>query len=34
MLATVQSPLSRKAVLVSMPVSQWTARKLDRKITY
>lgn len=33
MLAITQSPLSRKAVLVSMPISQWTARRLDRKVT-
>jgi hypothetical protein len=33
MLASVKSPLSRKAVLVSVKISQWTARKLDRKVT-
>jgi hypothetical protein len=33
MLAKTQSPLSRKAVLVTMPISQWTARRLDRKVT-
>jgi len=27
------SPLSRKATLVSVAVAQWTARKLDRKLT-
>jgi hypothetical protein len=27
------SPLSRKATLVSVVISQWTARKLDRKVT-
>src|SRR5262245_53965985 len=27
------APLSRKAVLVSVKISQWTARKLDRKVT-
>jgi hypothetical protein len=27
------TPLSRKAVLVSVNISQWTARKLDRKVT-
>jgi hypothetical protein len=30
---TIASPLSRKATLVSVTVSQWTARKLDRKVT-
>ena len=29
----VKSPLSRKAVLVAVTISQWTARKLDRKVT-
>ena len=29
----VASPLSRKATLVSVVISQWTARKLDKKIT-
>jgi hypothetical protein len=29
----VATPLSRKAVLVSVNISQWTARKLDRKVT-
>lgn len=33
MLAKVKSPLSRRAMLVSVNVSMWTARKLDRKIT-
>lgn len=33
MLANVKSPLSRKAVLVAVNISQWTARKLDRKVT-
>ena len=33
MLAKTESPLSRKAVLVSMPISQWSARRLDRNIT-
>jgi hypothetical protein len=27
------TPLSRKAVLVSVAISQWTARKLDKKVT-
>lgn len=27
------TPLSRKAVLVAVNISQWTARKLDRKVT-
>src|SRR5262245_26676583 len=31
--AKVASPLSRKAVLVSVKISQWSARKLDRKVT-
>ena len=30
---SVASPLKRKAVLVSVVISQWTARKLDRKVT-
>jgi hypothetical protein len=30
---TVASPLSRKAVLVAVNISQWTARKLDRRVT-
>lgn len=30
---TVASPLSRKAVLVSVNISQWTARKLDKRVT-
>jgi hypothetical protein len=30
---TVASPLSRKATLVSVVISQWTARKYDKKIT-
>jgi hypothetical protein len=29
----VASPLSRKAVLVAVNISQWTARKLDRRVT-
>jgi hypothetical protein len=29
----IATPLSRKAVLVSVNISQWTARKLDRKVT-
>ena len=29
----IASPLSRKAVLVAVNISQWTARKLDRKVT-
>lgn len=29
----LQAPLSRKAILVSVRISQWSARKLDRKIT-
>ncbi len=29
----ISSPLSRKAVLVSVNISQWTARKLDKQIT-
>jgi hypothetical protein len=29
----VASPLSRKATLVSVVISQWTARKLDKKVT-
>jgi hypothetical protein len=29
----IASPLSRKAVLVSVNISQWTARKLDKQIT-
>src|SRR5262249_9732313 len=29
----VASPLSRKAVLVSLSISQWSGRKLDRVIT-
>jgi hypothetical protein len=29
----IVSPLSRKAILVSVRVSQWSARKLDRQIT-
>jgi hypothetical protein len=29
----IASPLSRKATLVSVDISQWTARKLDKKIT-
>lgn len=30
---TTTSPLSRKAVLVSVNISSWTARKLDKKVT-
>lgn len=29
----VKTPLARKAVLVSVTISQWTARRLDRKVT-
>lgn len=29
----IATPLSRKAVLVSVNISQWSARKLDRKVT-
>jgi hypothetical protein len=29
----IATPLSRKAVLVAVNISQWTARKLDRRIT-
>ena len=29
----IATPLSRKAVLVSVNISAWTARKLDRKVT-
>ena len=29
----VSSPLSRKAVLVAVNISQWSARKLDKKVT-
>ena len=29
----IAAPLSRKAVLVSVNISQWTARKLDKKVT-
>lgn len=29
----VATPLSRKATLVAVVISQWTARKLDRKVT-
>jgi hypothetical protein len=29
----IKSPLSRKAVLVSLNISSWTARKFDRKVT-
>ena len=31
--AKIASPLSRKAVLVSVNISQWTARKIDKKVT-
>jgi len=30
---TLTTPLSRKATLVSVTVSQWSARKLDKKVT-
>jgi hypothetical protein len=33
MTTKIASPLSRKATLVSVEISQWTARKLDRRIT-
>jgi hypothetical protein len=33
MSAKIATPLSRKAVLVAVNISQWSARKLDRKIT-
>ena len=33
MLNKIASPLSRKATLVSVEISQWTARKLDKRIT-
>jgi hypothetical protein len=29
----IASPLSRKATLLSVTISQWTARKLDKKVT-
>jgi hypothetical protein len=29
----IATPLARKAVLVSVNISQWTARKLDRRVT-
>src|SRR5262252_4230560 len=29
----IASPLSRKATLVSVEISQWSARKLDRRVT-
>jgi hypothetical protein len=29
----IASPLSRKATLVSVTISQWTARKLDKRVT-
>lgn len=29
----MKSPLSRKATLLAMSISQWTARKLDKKVT-
>jgi hypothetical protein len=29
----IATPLSRKAVLVSVNISQWTARKLDKRVT-
>ena len=31
--AKIAKPLSRKAVLVAVNISQWTARKLDKKVT-
>lgn len=33
MTTKLASPLSRKATLVSVEISQWTARKLDREVT-
>jgi len=33
MLTKISSPLSRKATLVSVNISQWTARKLDKRVT-
>jgi hypothetical protein len=30
---TIASPLSRKATLISITISQWTARKLDKRVT-
>jgi len=33
MLTKIASPLSRKATLVSVVISQWTARKLDKRVT-
>lgn len=30
---TIASPLSRKATLVTVAISQWSARKLDKKVT-
>lgn len=32
-MTAITTPLSRKATLVSVNISQWSARKLDRKIT-
>ena len=29
----IATPLSRKALLVSVTISEWTARKLDKKVT-
>src|SRR5262252_3596972 len=29
----IDTPLARKAVLVSVSISQWTARKLDKRVT-
>ena len=29
----IASPLSRKATLVAVDISQWTARKLDKRVT-
>src|SRR5262245_51537705 len=31
--APIASPLSRKATLIAVEFSQWTARKLDKKVT-
>ena len=33
MLQNIASPLSRKATLVAVVISQWTARKLDKRVT-
>src|SRR3981189_306238 len=29
----IASPLSRKATLIGVDISQWTARKLDKRVT-